>query len=226
MPTSTRPLKSAKARKRPSALQRRAFQAFEIHHRVKNNLQVIASILRLQLRRESSAAAQDALNGAVNRILGMAVVHDLLAHEDGRRVHLRELLQHLLDLTIESFSLPGQAIRASVEGREVALNVDLAIPLAVAANELIINTMKHAFRGRETGAVRAILQKNGDWVELSIADDGHGLPPAFLLYDQTHLGLRIVRGIIQDDLKGQFAIEGGHGTTATIRVSLPARRRT
>lgn len=226
MPAPARPLRRSKSRRRPSPLSRRALPSFEIHHRVKNNLQVIASILRLQLRRESSVAAQEALAGAVNRILGMAVIHDLLAQEGGHRVRFKELLQRLLDLTLESFAHPGQTIAASAEGDDIDLEVDLAIPLAVAANELIINVMKHAFRGRGVGRVVAAVRREGTLFMLTMTDDGHGLPPAFLLYDQTHLGLRIVRGIVQDDLKGQFAIEGGHGTTATIRVPMPARRRT
>jgi two-component sensor histidine kinase len=199
-----------------------ALPAYEIHHRVKNNLQVIASILRLQIRRETSEDARQALAGAINRILGMAVVHDLLAQEGGRRVHFKEFLQRIIGLTLETYAHPGQTVRSRVEGAPITLDVDVAIPLAVAANELIINTMKHAFRDRTEGGVVAVLRRDGGMLEVTIADDGAGLPPAFLLYDQSHLGLRIVRGIVQDDLKGQFFIESpgrDRGTTATMRVT-------
>ena len=211
------------ASRRPAgALPPEALSAFEIHHRVKNNLQVIASILRLQMRRESEGPARDALLQAIQRIVGMAAVHDLLAHAGGRRVRLKELIQRLLDTTLESFALPGQSIRRETSGEEIDLGVDLAIPLAVAANELIINAMKHAFRDRNEGAIHADLWRDRETLVFTLTDDGPGLPPAFLLYDQRHLGLRIVRGIVQEDLKGQFAIESVAGTTATIRVPLGA----
>src|SRR5262245_7610576 len=90
--------------------------AREIHHRVKNNLQIIASILRLQMRREGSTEAQLALGGAVNRILGMVEVHDLLAHADARRVDLAEMLKRLLALHTQTFLAPGQTVRTAVKG--------------------------------------------------------------------------------------------------------------
>lgn len=129
--------------------------AREIHHRVKNNLQIIASILRLQMRREDSPAAQEALSGAIHRILGMVQVHDLLSRAEAREVELKELLDRLLDLNVQTFLLPGMTIRHEVRGEKTTVDADTALSVTLAANELIVNALKHAFAGRKRAASRS-----------------------------------------------------------------------
>jgi len=190
----------------------------EIHHRVKNNLQIIASILRLQMRREDSVSAQTALGGAITRIMGMVQVHDLLSQKDAPRVDLRELLERLLDLNVQAFMMPGQAIRPRTLGASVVVDADRAVSLALAANELIVNALKHAFAGRREGTIEAAVEARGREVRVWIEDDGVGLPGGFTLSGSSNLGLRLVQSVAHEDLGGEFAIAPGRrGTRAEIR---------
>jgi len=192
--------------------------AREIHHRVKNNLQIIASILRLQMRREDSVSAQTALGGAITRILGMVQVHDLLARADARRVDLRELLERLLELNLQTFMMPGQAIKPKISGASVVVGADRAVSLALAANELIVNALKHAFGGRREGAIEARVAVEGKDVTVTIADDGVGLPADFTLEGSSNLGLRLVQSVVRDDLRGEFSVvPAKRGSAAVIR---------
>ena len=192
--------------------------AREIHHRVKNNLQMIASILRLQMRREGSLEAQLALGGAVNRILGMVEVHDLLAHADARRVDIAELLRRLLALHTQTFLAPGQTVRTSVKGPKTMVDADRALALSLAANELIVNAFKHAFAGKKHGALD-IAVASDDALTITIADDGKGLPDDFSLTGSSHLGLRLVRSVIEEDLKGTFTLDrGAKGSRAVLTL--------
>ncbi len=190
----------------------------EIHHRVKNNLQIIASILRLQMRRESSVSAQTALGGAITRILGMVQVHDLLSQKDTRRVDLRELLERLLDLNVQAFMMPGQSIRPKTTGPSVVADADRAVSIALAANELIVNALKHGFRGRREGTIEARVASEGREVAVSIVDDGAGLPEGFTLAGNSNLGLQLVQRVVQEDLRGTFEhVRSRRGTTAVLR---------
>jgi len=191
----------------------------EIHHRVKNNLQIIASILRLQMRREGSIEAQLALGGAVNRILGMVEVHDLLAHADARRVDLAEMLRRLLALHTQTFLAPGQTVRASVKGPKTMVDADRALALSLAANELVVNAFKHGFAGRRQGTLEATVERANGRLAIAIADDGRGLPADFSMTGSSHLGLRLVRAVVEEDLKGAFALAAGaKGALATVSI--------
>jgi two-component sensor histidine kinase len=190
----------------------------EIHHRVKNNLQIIASILRLQMRREESVSAQTALGGAITRIMGMVQVHDLLSQKDARRVDLRELLERLLDLNVQAFMMPGQAIRPRTTGPSVVVDADRAVSLALAANELIVNALKHAFAGRREGTIEARLEAGGREIRVSIEDDGVGLPSGFTLPGGSNLGLQLVQSVVREDLGGEFWLGAGtRGARAEVR---------
>jgi len=208
----------SKSPKKSSPADRRLDGTREIHHRVKNNLQIIASILRLQMRREDSVSAQTALGGAITRIMGMVQVHDLLSQKDARRVDLRELLERLLDLNVQAFMMPGQTIRPKASGPSVVVDADKAVALALASNELIVNALKHAFRSRREGTIEARVSARGKDVGVTIEDDGEGLPQGFTLAGSSNLGLRLVQSVVRDDLKGHFEhAPVARGTSAVIR---------
>jgi|TARA_B100002003_G_C14005373_1_gene485221 two-component sensor histidine kinase len=189
----------------------------EIHHRVKNNLQIIASIMRLQLRQEDSPAAQSALSGAIQRLMGMMQVHDLLARVDVTSVDLKELLGRLLELNIQTFLLPGQVIRHEVRGAGLSVPPDPALSVALAVNELIINAIKHGFAGRKEGRVDIELSQTEGEIEVRVVDNGIGLEEGFSLTGSSHLGLRLVQSVIRDDLKGQFEVSSKEGVSVLIR---------
>ena len=207
-----------------SVQPRHAVSAREIHHRVKNSLQVIASILRLQMRREPSTEAQQALSGAIQRILGLVQVHELLSNDDRSEVPLRELLARLLALNTEHFLMPGQVIHPSVEGPELSVDAVAAQSIGIIVNELIVNALKHAFSGAEEGRLVARARLGEGRLEIEVADDGTGLPPDFTLTGDSNLGLRLVRSILGEDLLGEFDLRRDGGwTVARLRFPWPLR---
>jgi two-component sensor histidine kinase len=190
----------------------------EIHHRVKNNLQTIASLLRLQLRRASGEVTKRALRESVNRILSIATVHDFLSREGTEAVDVKELGASLLHSVLNSHG--AASVRVQVSGAHVSIGAAQATPLALAVNELALNAVEHAFRGRATGQVSLNLWREGDALVLEVRDNGVGLPAPFSLDASPNLGLQIVRTLVTQDLKGRFEMGSDNGTWARITVPL------
>jgi len=190
----------------------------EIHHRVKNNLQTIASLLRLQLRRASSEVTKRALRESVNRILSIATVHDFLSREGTEAVDMKELGASLLHSVLNSQA--AAQVRSQVSGPHVSIGAAQATPLALAVNELVLNAAEHAFRGRAPGQVNLNLWREGNNLVLEVRDNGVGLPPRFSLDASPNLGLQIVRTLVTQDLKGRFEMGSDDGTWARIVVPL------
>jgi two-component sensor histidine kinase len=191
----------------------------EIHHRVKNNLQVIAALLRIQARRSVYEETQRALQEAVQRILSVAVVHEFLSEVDARVINLRELAQRIITQTQQGMVGPDQHIRLQLEGPNLYLPAQQATTCALIVNELIQNAVEHAFGETDQGMITVRLDEKDNVVQLSIVDDGCGLPPGFTVDGAESLGLQIVRTLVQDDLKGEFQLRNGEGTEAIIRFS-------
>jgi len=189
----------------------------EIHHRVKNNLQTIASLLRLQLRRADSDITRDALQESVNRILSIATVHDFLAHEGTEAVDLKSLSERIVETA--ATSNPRTAVSAQVWGPNILVPASQATPVAMVINELALNAAKHAFRGRAHGQITLTIAQEPGHIRLVLADDGVGLPAGFSLERDSNLGLQIVTTLVTQDLKGTFTLSDAGGTTA--RVELP-----
>jgi two-component sensor histidine kinase len=191
----------------------------EIHHRVKNNLQTIASLLRLQLRRASSDTTRRALRESVSRILSIATVHDFLSREGTEAVDLKELGASLLQAALTSHH-GAAAVRLQVSGPHVSVRAAQATPLALALNELGHNAIEHAFHRREAGEVSLTLHREGESLVLEMRDDGVGLPPQFSLDTSASLGLQIVQTLVTQDLEGRFDMGSANGTWARITVPL------
>ena len=189
----------------------------EIHHRVKNNLQVIAALLRIQGRRSVNEETRLALQEAVRRILSVAVVHEFLSEADGRVINIRELAQRIVIQTQQGMLSPEQNIQLRVEGPNLNLTAQQATTCALVINELIQNAVEHAFGEVSRGTIRVCLSEKDDIVQIIIIDDGQGLPDGFAVDRAESLGLQIVRTLIQDDLKGEFQLLNGEGTKAVIR---------
>jgi len=200
----------------------------EIHHRVKNNLQTISSLLRLQARRLSSADGKRALGESVRRISSIALVHDILAREATEDIPFVEVLRPLVRMVEESLSSPERQVRFTVQGEPGTLPAAIATPMAVVLNELLQNTMDHAFPEREgekvSGAVRVEMENDGVELVARVIDDGIGLPEGFSVASSTGLGLSIVRALVTSDLAGTIdmfePLDGGRGTEVELRVPL------
>lgn len=191
----------------------------EIHHRVKNNLQTIASLLRLQARRSESAAVRAALKESVNRILSISLVHEFLSQQDEEVINVAEVARNIFDLVIESMVEPGFEIQKIFEAEPVVLPSEKASSLALMVNELVQNAIEHGFVGRQKGTIGLKLAGAAEHCcRLEIFDDGIGLPPNFDRTKTKSLGIQIVRTLVETDLGGTFELYSENGTHAVITI--------
>jgi len=179
----------------------------EVHHRVKNNLQNIAAILRLQARRCTNEEAKQHLTDAVNRVLSMSVIHEFLSQDEHRPISLRDVCQRIGNQVTQVSSSPEQEIEIRVSGANVRIPASQATPAAMIINELLLNAVEHGLRDRRRGSIQIKLSDLGDAVELMVEDDGIGLPADFGAKPTTSLGLQIVQTLATDDLKGKLRLE-------------------
>jgi two-component sensor histidine kinase len=200
----------------------------EIHHRVKNNLQTISSLLRLQGRRLSSTEAKAAIEESVRRIRSIALVHETLSHETGEDVPFIEIVRPLVRMVEEGLVSPDEPVYFKVTGDAGELPAQLATPLAVVLTEALQNVVDHAYGGDETrpGQVVIDLANDGRELRVRVMDDGGGLPPGFSVETSTGLGLSIVRTLVTTELGGTIELYTGDGpggrpgTIVDIRVPL------
>jgi two-component system, sensor histidine kinase PdtaS len=201
----------------------------EIHHRVKNNLQTISSLLRLQSRRLSSEEAKAAVEESVRRIASIAVVHETLAQDVGDEVVLLDVVRPLVRMVQEGLVSPERPIHFSITGDAGVLPAHITTPLAVVVTELLQNIVEHGYptsveRVGE-GRVSIQLARKGDLVTIRMIDDGVGVPATFQLDAGGGLGLTIVRTFIEGDLGGTIVIrprDDGPGTYVELVVPVPA----
>lgn len=188
----------------------------EMHHRVRNNLQTVAMLLRLQASQSAGLAARDVLHLAVHRIQSIAAVHEVLAQEGYRLVDVKDVAERIARLTAQSLLHPGCAVTIHVDGQAVVLPSRPATSLALVINELLQNALEHAFVGRAQGAVWITLGHRPDEYVVEVADDGVGLPAE----PPASLGLEIVESLVRDDLRGQLEFQRREpsGTQAVIRI--------
>jgi len=178
----------------------------EIHHRVKNNMQTIASLLRLQSRRSDSEEVQRALQEGINRILSVAVIHEFLAHQEARVINIRDVSQRIVNQIQEGILDRERSIRLSLEGPNIYLPTQPATVCALVINELLQNALEHGVNRQEGGKVTVRLEDDGEQVTIAVDDDGVGLPQEFDLQQTSSLGLQIVRTLAEGDLKGDFRL--------------------
>jgi len=205
----------------------------EVHHRVKNNLQTISSLLRLQARRSEEPETRTALHEAERRVRSIAVVHEVLSREPGEEVVFDEIVRSLV-LLVEDTVLALHPVEIVVNGELGVLSTDLATPLAVAIAELLTNAVEHAFTdfggsdNDHVGVVTLNLYQEDGQAIAEIRDNGRGLREDFSLEVPTSLGLSIVRDLIRAQLYGEIemrtvaAVDGG-GTFVRVAVPLSAR---
>ncbi len=182
----------------------------EIHHRVKNNLQTISSLLRLQARRLSSDEAKAAVNESVRRIRTIALVHETLSREPGDDVAFIEIVRPLLRLAEEGYQSPDRPVRFTVQGEGGKLPATIATPLSVVLTELLQNAVDHEFPlGSPGGQVKVLLGNDGSTLSIRVIDDGRGVPEDFRLDKATGLGLTIVKTLVTTELGGTIFMRQG-----------------
>ncbi len=204
----------------------------EIHHRVKNNLQTISSLLRLQGRRLDSEEGKAAIEESARRIRSIALVHETLSREAGDDVPFVEVARELSRMVEEGLIDPSRPFRVTVSGEAGSVPAAPATSLSVVLNELLQNAVDHAFP-REVdltdapGQVDVHLERTDDRLHVVVSDDGVGLPKDFDVADSTGLGLSIVRTLVETELGGEIRMEPGDGppgrTGTVVRVSASAK---
>jgi len=188
----------------------------EMHHRVKNNLQSIAMLLRLQMSAARNLRAEDVLAETATRILSIAAVHENLSEQGLRVVHVKSVLERVTRSIGEMLETGGRGIAIAVTGDSLVLPSREATSLALATSELVQNAVKHAFPGRDHGRVAVGLRLGPGESEVVVEDDGVGTAGA--PDSAGGLGLQLVETLVRDDLKGRFALSGSAaGTRVVIR---------
>lgn len=201
----------------------------EVHHRVKNNLQTISALLRLQSRRLKSAEARAALEESVRRIGSIALVHEALAHEAGQDVPLLGVLQDLIKYFSDSLLAPERRINITVVGGAEIVPAEVVTPLAIVLNEFLQNVVDHGFGEEisEDASVDVVIETDSDELVMSILDNGVGLGSDFDIEGSKGLGLLIVQALIDGELGGSLSMENrGDGVSgAHVKVCVPLRRK-
>ena len=191
-----------------------------MHHRVKNSLQNIASLLRMQIRRLDHAPAEQALSDSIARIMSIALVHDTLSQEGIGMVDLGRLVGSISKL-MESGSSRNPIITLDASGPPIMIPSREATSLALVINELLQNAVQHSFQKTGKGKLFVqVVQTNGE-VSVNVIDDGPGFPKHFDPEMDGNLGLTIVRTLVRDELKGRFEISSADGTCASVSFPRP-----
>jgi two-component sensor histidine kinase/PAS domain-containing protein len=199
----------------------------EIHHRVKNNLQTVAALLRLQARRTNNDEARDALSESVRRVAAIAQVHEALSMSVDEEVNLDEVIDRILPI-MNDVARVDAPIRIRREGVMGVLDADRATALVMVVTELVQNAVQHGFEGADRqGCVVIHAERSARWLDIVVRDDGRGLPDGFSLEQSDRLGLQIVRTLISAELDGSLEMRTGAdgGTEAVLRVPIGRRGR-
>ena len=204
-------------RRKKEELQVKTTMIQEVHHRVKNNLQTIAALLRMQARRAQESGTQQALHEAIARILSVAVIHEFLSLDENQSINIRDVCQRIVGQARQIIA-PGMHVDIVVEGPNIYLPSQQATACALVVNELIQNALEHGYSVGKQGRIQVILTDSGDRVQLEVCDDGTPLPEDFDLGSSPSLGLQIVRSLVQGDLHGEFSLENQdeRGVVATV----------
>ena len=221
----------------------------EIHHRVKNNLQTIASLLRLEQRRAASEETRFVLRDSINRISSIALVHEYLSGQGTETVDINQLGNGIFRTVMSSMKAPDLELEMNFSADDLRLPSQQAASLALVLNELLQNALEHGFENKKRGKLTATITRlnqngirsdnsldtgntglsagmkkgNDTALLLQVEDNGKGLPWGFDLHKTQSLGLKIVQTVVQSDLKGTFSLEPrpkGKGTVAKVRFLL------
>ncbi|WP_028783844.1 sensor histidine kinase [Thalassobacillus devorans] len=193
----------------------------EIHHRVKNNLQTVASLLRLQMRRGIPEESKVYFLESLNRILSIASVYEvILSNSSIDEVDIYELIEKIGNMLVYTEGQAGANIQIQFDGEPLTIESKRAVSIALIINELIQNCINHAFKGRDTGKVQVTFKQEETFIHIKVIDDGVGYVP----HSKSSLGLEIVNMMVEHDLAGTFTIQKvDQGSEAAITFPLKGR---
>ena len=189
----------------------------EIHHRVKNNLQTVASLLRIQSRRTESAEAKDSLQQAMRRVSAIALVHDTLSEGLNQDVNFDEVFDRILMLATEVAASLNTSIKSMIDGKFGQLRSEIATPLAVALTEVITNAVEHGLADR-SGVVAVNAERKQKQLLITVSDNGRGLTDGTV---GAGLGTQIIRTLIEGELRGSIHWSSPSEGGARVAISIP-----
>jgi two-component sensor histidine kinase len=189
----------------------------EVHHRVKNNLQIISSLLNLQMMKITDVKTRAELNATRNRIRSMALIHaKLYQSKNLSQINFAEYIEEFSRQLRSLYNVSSKKVKLVLDIDAVYLDVDVAIPCGMIVNELLTNALKYAFPEERSGEIRVVLRSEQSETVLSVEDNGVGLPPGIDLERVETLGLQLVRGLAQQ-VNGTVTVEQSRGTRVVIR---------
>jgi GAF domain-containing protein len=188
----------------------------EMHHRIKNNLQTVAMLLRMQTGESADPNSAGVLHASIGRIMSIAAVHEVLSRQGFRLVDIKQVAERIVRLTSQSMVRPDLQAAITVEGEAILLPSRPATSLALVINELLQNALEHAFAGRKEGRVRILLGRTPEGTLVEVEDNGVGFTDAA---PSSRLGLDIVHTLVRDDLSGTIEFHSDpRGTRAVLRI--------
>jgi len=201
------------------SLQEKEVLIKEIHHRVKNNMQVVSSLLQLQSRYITDPETLDLFRKSQSRVRSMSLIHEkLYRSEDLAHINFQDYIRKLSHYLMIFYSVDMIKIRVEYDIDDILLDINQAIPLGLITNELLSNCLKYAFSGRQEGLVTITLKKKDNIIKLSIVDNGVGIPDDFDLEGSDTLGLQLVRSLTEQ-LHGEFNYSNEDGTNFKLQFS-------
>ena len=204
------------------ALQEKEVLLREIHHRVKNNLQVVSSLLNMQARNVKDKETIEVLFEARDRIKTMSLIHSqLYESRDLAEINMKGFIDQLLGQLLQSYPVGDTRITNIVRVDDCPFSISTAVPVGLIINELLSNALKHAFKGTDEGKIEVSLTASESGrINLTVSDDGVGLPPGFDINESKTLGLRLVKILTEDQLQGNLEVTSDGGTTFKMEFDI------
>jgi two-component sensor histidine kinase len=205
------------------SLEEKGLLLREIHHRVKNNLQIIISLFNLQSHYVNDKKALLALKEGQDRIKSMALIHERFYQNDGlSKIDFDDYIKRLVENLLLSSGIKPERIKTHVEADKISLDIDTAVPCGLIINELVSNSLKHAFGESNSGTLSVSLRYISEsMVRLIVSDDGIGLPEGFDIEKYDSLGMQLINAL-SNQLDGKLTLAPGKGTTFTMDFKVPS----
>jgi PAS domain S-box-containing protein len=209
-----------------SSLEEKEVLLREIHHRVKNNMQIISSLLNLQTRYITDEKVVDILKESQSRVKSMAMIHEKLYQSNElARIDFKDYIDKLIAFLTQSYMKENDPVRIETSVEDIYLNIDTGVPCGLIINELITNSLKHAFPDNRGGLIKIELLKEGDLFILKVCDNGIGFPEKLDFRNTETLGLQLINNLVMQ-LDGAIELKVNHGTEFKISFhSLKYRQR-
>jgi two-component sensor histidine kinase len=198
-----------------SALYEKSLMLKEMHHRVKNNLQLVQSLLRLQSAEISDTRVAIAFEESINRLTSMSLIHqNLYQQEKLKHIEFKSYLESLLEQLKGSFKNSEKQIKLELEAEELNLSIDNSVPVGLIVNELISNSFQHGFENKISGTIKVSIEKNESQVSLNVSDNGNGLNQDFSLENKS-FGTTLIKMLVEQ-IQGKITFHNENGAHFNI----------